>query len=114
VTAGRLYLIDLARLFPPVPSKGNAEYLYNHFRPELLMARDFEFRLSSDAFSPFAGAPGRGLGVCGPAEVAVHAGHGDRDTDAVACNRKGAPRRCRPEVASLSEASAQCRRRSST
>ncbi len=69
VTAGRLYLIDLARLFPPVPSKGNAEYLYNHFRPELLMARDFEFRLSSDAFSPFAGMAalcvGYVWGLCG-------------------------------------------------
>ncbi len=52
----RLYLIDLARLMPPVPPPpGDAQnsYLYCHFRPEFLL-RHPKFVLSSDAFSSFA------------------------------------------------------------
>jgi hypothetical protein len=52
---GRLYLIDLARLLPPVPppagDRANS-YLYRHFRPEFL--RRHHLSLSSDAFSSFA------------------------------------------------------------
>jgi hypothetical protein len=54
---GRLYLIDLARLMPPVPppaaDRANS-FLYRHFRPELL--RGHRLSLSSDAFSGFAAA----------------------------------------------------------
>jgi hypothetical protein len=52
----RLYLIDLARLMPPVPpptADTRNSYLYCHFRPEFLL-RHPEFSLSSDAFSAFA------------------------------------------------------------
>ncbi len=52
----RLYLIDLARLMPPVPpppADAQNSYLYCHFRPEFLL-RHPEFALSSDAFSGFA------------------------------------------------------------
>jgi hypothetical protein len=52
---GRLYLIDLARLLPPVPPPAadrTNSYLYRHFRPEFL--RRHQLSLSSDAFSGFA------------------------------------------------------------
>jgi hypothetical protein len=55
---GRLYVVDLARLMPPVPpppadeDRGNS-YLFRHFRPEFLR-RHPELALSSDAFSRFA------------------------------------------------------------
>lgn len=57
---GRLYVIDLARLMPPMPPGDGVEYLYRHFRPELLASpgfrRAFKQRLlSSDALSGFAG-----------------------------------------------------------
>ncbi len=52
----RIYVIDLARLMPPVPppeADRTASYLHRHFRPEF-MRRYPHLRLSSDAFSPFA------------------------------------------------------------
>ena len=56
---GRLYLIDLARLDPPVPppaSDAKNSWLFQHFRPELLL-RHRQLALSSDVFSPFASGP---------------------------------------------------------
>lgn len=56
---GRLYLIDLARLMPPVPpppADTANSYLYRHFRPEFLL-RHPQLALSSDAFSFFAASP---------------------------------------------------------
>jgi hypothetical protein len=47
----RYYVIDLARLFPPVPPRDNhhADYLYRQFRPEFIQKLDKP--LSSDVFS---------------------------------------------------------------
>jgi hypothetical protein len=62
----RMYLIDLARLMPPVPPPAPDtlnSYLYCHFRPEFLQ-RHPEFKLSSDTFSKFA-ADGKLLAVDG-------------------------------------------------
>jgi hypothetical protein len=50
---GHLYVIDLARLMPPVPPSEESAHMYRHFRPEFVAAQ--RLRLSSDAFSKFAG-----------------------------------------------------------
>ncbi len=52
----RLYLIDLARLMPPVPPPvpdDHNSYLYCHFRPEFLQ-HHADLAASSDVFSGFA------------------------------------------------------------
>ncbi len=63
----RVYLIDLARLMPPVPpppGDRTNSYLYRHLRPEFLR-RYANLQLSSDAFSFFAAA--------GPSRAAAEA-----------------------------------------
>eukprot|EP01119_Soliformovum_irregulare_P011787 TRINITY_DN2986_c0_g1_i2.p1 TRINITY_DN2986_c0_g1~~TRINITY_DN2986_c0_g1_i2.p1 ORF type:complete len:349 (-),score=86.96 TRINITY_DN2986_c0_g1_i2:95-1141(-) len=53
-TDGRSYVIDTARLFPPVHpiNKARGSFLYRLFRPEFL--QQLKFPLNSDAFSKFA------------------------------------------------------------
>jgi len=54
---GRYYLIDPARLFPPLKPKESAarsgQNLYRHFRPEFFLSTSWKKPLSSDAYSKF-------------------------------------------------------------
>jgi hypothetical protein len=54
---GRIYAVDLARLFPPVAEnrKRKGGFLYRLFRPEFV--RNYSTPLCSDACSPFAEDP---------------------------------------------------------